>query len=128
MRTGFRPADEKIPLAAPLDAAHGIDPDQPKAILPVPSSDVTKAILALWRQSKKHAQVALVLDCSGSMRVNQKMLNAQKGRWRSSRRWATPRVLSSGGDTARDRREHASQTSPRPDHPYEVGDVSAERS
>jgi hypothetical protein len=79
MRTGFRPADEKIPLAAPLDAAHGIDPDQPKAILPVPSSDVMKAILALWRQSKKHAQVALVLDCSGSMRVNQKMLNAQKG-------------------------------------------------
>ncbi|MBV8315316.1 MAG: extracellular solute-binding protein [Planctomycetaceae bacterium] len=78
MRTGFRPADEKIPLAAPLDAAHGIDPDQPKAILPVPSSDVMKAILALWRQSKKHAQVALVLDRSGSMRVNQKMLNAQK--------------------------------------------------
>ncbi len=79
MQTGFRPADEKIPLAAPLDAAHGIDPDQPKAILPVPSSEVMKAILALWRQYKKHAQVALVLDTSGSMRANQKMLNAQKG-------------------------------------------------
>ncbi len=79
MQSGFRPGDENIPLAAPLDSAHGIDTKQPRAILAVPSSDVMHAILALWRQNKKHAQVALVLDISGSMRENQKMINAQQG-------------------------------------------------
>jgi Ca-activated chloride channel homolog len=79
MQSGFRPGDENIPLAAPLDSAHGIDIKQPRAILAVPSSDVMNAILALWRQNKKHAQVALVLDTSGSMRENQKMINAQQG-------------------------------------------------
>ncbi len=79
MKSGFRPADEQIPLAAPLDADHGVDPAQPKVILPVPSDDVMKAILAMWRQNKKHSQVVLVLDTSGSMRANSKMVNAQRG-------------------------------------------------
>jgi Ca-activated chloride channel family protein len=64
---GFRPADVTIPLSAPIDGAHGVDPAQPKTTLEVPSATVAKAIIELWKQRKKHANVVLVLDVSGSM-------------------------------------------------------------
>lgn len=64
---GFRPADPSIPLSAPLDAAHGVDIQQPKTVLEVPSADVIQAALGLWRQTKKPVDVTMVLDVSGSM-------------------------------------------------------------
>ncbi|MGO9601332.1 MAG: extracellular solute-binding protein [Isosphaeraceae bacterium] len=79
MRYGFRPGDENIPLTAPLDSRHGINPTEPKAILPVPPADVMDGIVDLWRKNKKRSHVAIVLDTSGSMRANQKMYNAQRG-------------------------------------------------
>jgi Ca-activated chloride channel family protein len=79
MKYGFRPGDESIPLDAPLDPAHGVSPDEPKRILPVPSAEVMDAILKLWRQHKKQARIVLVIDTSGSMRAEQKLVNAQAG-------------------------------------------------
>jgi hypothetical protein len=35
MRYGFRPADVDIPLGAPFDAVHGVDPKEPKTTLSV---------------------------------------------------------------------------------------------
>jgi Ca-activated chloride channel family protein len=64
---GFRPALPEIALAAPIDAAHGVDPKEPKTTLDVPSVEVIDATLQLWRENKRHANVALVLDVSGSM-------------------------------------------------------------
>jgi Ca-activated chloride channel homolog len=64
---GFRPALPEIPLAAPIDVAHGVDPKEPKTTLDVPSVEVIDATLQLWRENKRHANVALVLDVSGSM-------------------------------------------------------------
>jgi Ca-activated chloride channel family protein len=64
---GFRPADPSIPLGAPLDADHGVDVQQPKTVLEVPSADVIQAAQALWRQTKKPVDVTVVLDISGSM-------------------------------------------------------------
>jgi Ca-activated chloride channel family protein len=78
MRYGFRPANIEIELAAPLDTAHGIDPNEPKTTLEVPSVPVMDAILKLWRKHKKHANIVLVLDTSGSMK-GQPMARAREG-------------------------------------------------
>ena len=64
---GFRPADPTIPLSAPLNAEHGVDLQQPKTVLEVPSAEVVQATLNLWRQVKKPTDVVAVLDISGSM-------------------------------------------------------------
>lgn len=76
---GFRPANVDVPVAAPVDTAHGVDPKQPKTILEVPSATVMQSILDLWAKNKKHANVALVLDTSGSMKKDGRMANARAG-------------------------------------------------
>jgi Ca-activated chloride channel family protein len=76
---GFRPASLDVPLAAPLDAAHGIDPREPKTTLEVPSVDVISGILQTWKAQKKHSDLVLVLDTSGSMNEENKMDNAKQG-------------------------------------------------
>jgi Ca-activated chloride channel family protein len=65
---GFRPADPSIPLTSPLDAEHGVDPDQPQTVLEVPSAETIEEILGLWRHVKKPVDVTVVMDVSGSMR------------------------------------------------------------
>jgi Ca-activated chloride channel family protein len=79
MQYGFRPASVDVPLSAPLDTAHGIDPKEPKTTLEVPSVDVINALLELWKTEKKHSNIALVLDTSGSMNEESKMQNAKVG-------------------------------------------------
>ncbi len=79
MQYGFRPALVDLPLAAPLDAAHGMDPQEPKTTLEVPSADVINGILQVWRAQKKHSNVVLVLDTSGSMSEEGKIQNAREG-------------------------------------------------
>jgi Ca-activated chloride channel family protein len=64
---GFRPADTGIPVGAPIDAAHGVDARQPQTLLEVPGAATLEALLALWRETKKAADVILVFDKSGSM-------------------------------------------------------------
>lgn len=79
MEYGFRPASLDVPLAAPLDSNHGIDSKEPKTTLEVPSVDVINGLLQLWKSQKKHSNVALVLDTSGSMGEEGKMQNAKVG-------------------------------------------------
>ena len=76
---GFHPADVNVQLSAPLDAAHGVDPREPKTTLEVPSVEVMDAIVNLWRAHKKHSNIILVLDTSGSMKDGGKMPNAKLG-------------------------------------------------
>ena len=64
---GFRPADPTIPLSAPLDALHGVDPSQPKTILEIPTAEVIAGIQDLWQQNKKPVDLVVVMDISGSM-------------------------------------------------------------
>ena len=64
---GFRPADPAIPITAPVDAEHGVDPKEPQALLEPPSAEVLERLLQLWRTHKKASDVILVLDKSGSM-------------------------------------------------------------
>jgi len=76
---GFRPGAVDVPVASPVDQAHGVDPQEPKTTLEVPSVPVMDAILKLFDQKKKAADVVLVLDTSGSMSEDQKIQNAREG-------------------------------------------------
>src|SRR5215468_8344900 len=76
---GFRPGSVDVPLASPIDEAHGVDPKEPKTTLEVPAPTVIDAILSLWQQKKKAANVVLVMDTSGSMNDDHKIQNAREG-------------------------------------------------
>ncbi len=79
MEFGFRPALAEIPLAAPFDAAHGVDPREPQTTLEAPAAETTDAVLRLWRENKKRSNITLVVDVSGSMNEEQKLINAKAG-------------------------------------------------
>ena len=76
---GFRPGAVDVPLASPIDEAHGVDPKEPKTTLEVPTVLVMDAVLNLWQQKKKAANVVLVMDTSGSMNDNRKIQSAREG-------------------------------------------------
>jgi Ca-activated chloride channel family protein len=67
LQYGFRPADLSIKIGAPLDSAHGVDANQPKSVLQVPSVDVIRAVKASWDEQRRKVDVMLILDRSGSM-------------------------------------------------------------
>ena len=73
MDYGFRPADVDLALHTPLDGAHGIDPAQPQTTLRVPKAKVVRAVMDLWKERKKHANLVLVMDVSGSMKKNKRI-------------------------------------------------------
>jgi Ca-activated chloride channel family protein len=64
---GFRPGNPEVQLGAPIDAAHGVDPDQPQTLLDVPSPGVLARLLDDWQDQRKPARVLLLMDVSGSM-------------------------------------------------------------
>jgi len=66
----LRPLDSTIPLRAPLDLAHGTDPQVNPAKVPplaLPNARVSTAIIDLFMITKRKATVLVVLDISGSM-------------------------------------------------------------
>jgi Ca-activated chloride channel family protein len=76
---GFRPGLVEVPLAAPIDTDHGVDPKEPKTTLEVPKPEVVQAIRKVWEKSKKHSHVVLVMDISGSMNEGGRIENSRKG-------------------------------------------------
>lgn len=78
-RYGFRPSDLEQKPSAPLTAANGVDPAQPKRVLSAPEPRVLDAIKKAWRADRKPANVLLVLDTSGSMVEGGRLENAKKG-------------------------------------------------
>jgi len=76
---GFRPAEVSIPLTAPIDMQHGVNPKEPKTTLEVPSAEVINAVISSWHKYKKHSNIVLVFDTSGSMNDNNKLINAREG-------------------------------------------------
>jgi Ca-activated chloride channel family protein len=67
VKFGFRPGNPQVQVGAPIDAASGVDPNQPQNVLDVPEPPVLVRILELWAQQRKAARVLLVIDVSGSM-------------------------------------------------------------
>jgi len=64
---GFRPADPAIAIGAPIDLAHGVDPQQPQTLLEVPDGATLDHLLTTWSKVKKTSTVVMVFDKSGSM-------------------------------------------------------------
>ena len=79
MTFGFRPGLVEVPLASPIDEQHGVNPKEPKTTLEVPKPEVVNKIVEVWRQKKKHANVVLVFDTSGSMNEEDRITNARRG-------------------------------------------------
>ncbi len=79
LRFGFRPSAVDVAISAPLDAAHGVDPAEPRTTLEVPSVEVMDGAIALWKTRKKPADIALVIDVSGSMDQDGKIAGARAG-------------------------------------------------
>ena len=79
LRHGYRPADLGIALDgpdSPLTAENGVDPSQPQTSLQVPNASVVKVVRDVWWYTKRHTNVYLVVDVSGSMR-GEKLAQAQ---------------------------------------------------
>ena len=77
---GFRPGSTDVAVDYPIDTAHGVDPKQPVTTLEVPATDVIAAMQQQWDEAeKKAADIALVLDTSGSMQEDNKLTNAKAG-------------------------------------------------
>jgi Ca-activated chloride channel family protein len=78
MEAGFRPASQEVPLAYPISAETGVDPQKPSALLPVPEPNVIAAVQQSWQLVKKQADVVLLIDTSGSMRDGDKIGEARE--------------------------------------------------
>jgi Ca-activated chloride channel homolog len=78
-RLYFRPGDPAREPSAPITRENLVDPAQPTRILGLPEPRVLNAIQAAWRQDRKPARVQVVLDVSGSMQEEGKLLAAQQG-------------------------------------------------
>jgi Ca-activated chloride channel family protein len=68
MRFGFRPRDASIPLDAPFDARHGVDPTEPRVALPNPPAYVLRAIMQSFESVKRPAAITLLVDVSAATR------------------------------------------------------------
>jgi Ca-activated chloride channel family protein len=67
-KSGFRPSDNKIPLADLLRTELGVDPAQPKRILKPPPNSAISIIREVFRKNKRPADIVLAIDTSNSMR------------------------------------------------------------
>jgi len=79
LASGYRPSDLGMPLDgpdSPLVAANGVDPRQPQTVLQMPSIAVVSVVRDVWWYTKRHTNVVLVVDSSGSME-GEKIAGAQ---------------------------------------------------
>jgi Ca-activated chloride channel family protein len=70
LANGYRPADLSLDLKtadSPLEAANGVDPDQPRTTLQLPGAQVIDQVRNVWWLIKRKTNVYLVVDSSGSM-------------------------------------------------------------
>jgi Ca-activated chloride channel homolog len=58
---------------------NGVDPAQPRRVLGVPEPRVLNRIKATWREDRKPANVLLVVDTSGSMNDENRLVRAKEG-------------------------------------------------
>jgi Ca-activated chloride channel homolog len=78
-RSGFRPADLETEPVAPVSKENGVDPAQPKRVLGLPEPRTLDRIRRAWREDRKPASVLLVVDTSGSMADENRLVRAKEG-------------------------------------------------
>lgn len=64
---GFRPGNPDVAVGPPIVRDNGVDPAQPQTTLEVPDPEVLVELIEGWEETRKAANVLLVLDVSGSM-------------------------------------------------------------
>lgn len=70
LRYGYRPTDLDISLdhpESPITPENGADPTKPYTTLQIPSPTVISVVRDVWWFTKRHTNVYLVVDVSGSM-------------------------------------------------------------
>ncbi len=80
LEAGYRPADLAIPIDgsdSPINAANGADSAQPQTTLQIPGPSVVQVVRDVWWLTKRHTNVYLVVDTSGSM-SGQKLAQTQE--------------------------------------------------
>ena len=78
-RSGFRPADLEEEPVAPVSKENGVDPAQPERVLGLPEPRTLDRIRRAWREDRKPANVLLVVDTSGSMAEENRLVRAKGG-------------------------------------------------
>jgi Ca-activated chloride channel homolog len=78
-QSGFRPADLEQEPVAPVSKENGVDPAQPERVLGLPEPRVLDRIKRAWREDRKPANVLLVVDTSGSMNDEDRLVRAKEG-------------------------------------------------
>ncbi len=76
---GMRPGVADVAIGADISAQNGADPAAPQRVMAVPTPQVLATIKSYWHEDRKPADVFLVLDTSGSMSDEDKLVNAQRG-------------------------------------------------
>ncbi|NOZ05168.1 MAG: VWA domain-containing protein [Chloroflexi bacterium] len=79
LAAGYRPVDLNIRIdgpQSPITAENGADPVQPQTTLQIPSTAVVQVVKDVWWYTKRHTNVYLVVDISGSME-GEKLTNVQ---------------------------------------------------
>lgn len=72
LEMGYRPADLNISLdgqGSPFTPANGVDVREPQTALQMPAPSVIRVVQDVWWYTKRHTNVFLVVDVSGSMRT-----------------------------------------------------------
>jgi len=80
LQHGYRPIDLGLSLdeaTSPIRIANGVDPSEPQTALQVPSAAVIDVVRDVWWYTKRHTNVYLVVDVSGSME-GEKLADAQE--------------------------------------------------
>lgn len=70
LKSGYRPADLAVSLDSPdspIKTANGVNPREPQTTLQVPGPTVMEKVRDVWWLTKRHTNVYLVVDTSGSM-------------------------------------------------------------
>ncbi len=64
---------------APVSEENGVDPAQPERVLGLPEPRTLDRIRRAWREDRKPANVLLVVDTSGSMNEENRLVRAKEG-------------------------------------------------
>ena len=73
LESGYRPADLSIEIdgpASPIKVSNGVNPAEPQTTLQMPGPGVVQIVRDVWWLTKRHTNVYLVVDTSGSMSGN----------------------------------------------------------
>jgi Ca-activated chloride channel homolog len=80
LQAGYRPVDLNLRLddpASPIKTQNGVDPAQPQTTLQMPNATVVGVVQSSWYLAKRPANIYLVVDTSGSMDEQNKLVQVK---------------------------------------------------